>query len=176
MEIEELSKKTGVDVLEWVEANLTLAQDFNWLLLAEISSGNAFFDKNGKKNKDCDIEWLKVGVKVYAYLADQEANDSWDSIRRDEMNLRASLVLNSSSETEREENLTLIELWFDSSKELSLVDVKASLSSWEGDLDLMRTLRKIKNRLAVIGRLTSEGVKLKDQTIYEWMSIKDQLP
>ena len=176
MDIDSLINQSGAEVLIWVRKNLDVAKDFNWALLAEVSSAKASFDGAGNKLSTIDTDWLRVGIEIYDYLASHDKDERVSSYFHNSMNIRVTLVLNVCDEKIKEKELHIIEQWFINSLPYSYDEVLLLKDSWKNNIDVMRNLRNIKSNIHILKRLDDSGVSFLNPNIRDWINIMGSLP
>lgn len=178
MDIDQVCEMSGAEVCFWLSQNLGKLQDFNWLLLAELSSTNAFRDLDGNQKQDVDVKWLEAGILLYEYIQSVMGND----FSYHEMNLRASIAIETESIGQRSEQVDVIKSWFNKSKSISVCDAMESIdkvkSDWaKMDYEDIVLLHGIKSKLVIVERLFEAGFsKELGSSVLQWLSIKSKLP
>ncbi|TAG69814.1 MAG: hypothetical protein EAZ23_25325 [Oscillatoriales cyanobacterium] len=139
-----------------MSAQTTAPQDFNWLLLADVSSAKA---RKGENNAGLfDRTWAEVATAIYdrlAEAAEQKKPGSGESVR----------IVN------------LILQWFWDNIKESREDVEQKAANWKTlAIEEIRELRQLKNRLKVIAALANSDKYVLDEELKAWLSLPEKLP
>ena len=135
------------------EANpSSVPTDFNWHGFAEAAATNAHV---ASTMNDAEV-WASISVRVYDRLASDEEGGS--SFELSAMNLKAWMIrrYGASAESSVRDPKKLVE-WFRTSVPMPLADAEReatqlralAVEQWSEQLDLLRTLRGLKNRINV---------------------------
>lgn len=167
---EELSHQLSeiLHLLQEVKATSEkLPDNINWLGLAEARAFDA--------QVDADLESVEIAVSIYEQLAKQTP-EGGESFLLSAMMLRASMI--NKLGVHSGHSLLEVEpiiLWFFKSLTLSYSEAKAKAKNWQScDINEIRELRRIKNRLGVISVL-AQAIDL-DENIKNWLSLTNKLP
>ncbi len=181
--IDRILEQNPKSVLAWVKntlsAQTTVPQDFNWLLLADVSSESA---RKGENNAGLfDRTWAEVATATYdrlAEAAEQKKPGSSESLRISSMMLRAGaiakygIILNDSVL-----DVNLILQWFWDNIKESREDVEQKAANWKTlPIQEIRELRQLKNRLKVIAALASGDKYVLDEELKSWLLLREKLP
>ncbi|MCC3441270.1 MAG: hypothetical protein JGK01_05515 [Microcoleus sp. PH2017_03_ELD_O_A] len=181
--IDRLLEQNPESVLAWVKntfsAQTTAPQDFNWLLLADVSSAKA---RKGENNAGLfDRTWAEVATAIYdrlAEAAEQKKPGSGESVRISSMMLRAGAIAKYGiipNDSVLDVNLILQWFW-DNIKE-SREDVEQKAANWKTlAIEEIRELRQLKNRLKVIAALANSDKYVLDEELKAWLSLPEKLP
>jgi hypothetical protein len=164
------------EVLNWMQSvwsNLReIPEGFNWLGVAEVAGTKA--------NLNADLKWAEVAIRIYEWLADR-AND--ESTRHSElssaMSLRASMI-NKRHQT-IPDHIVLDSRrtvhWFYNELEVPYDEVVCKVENWMVlQLDQIRTLKRIKNRLSTLKSLIAQGHIQPDKSLQAWLELYPKLP
>lgn len=178
MNTDQLCKMSGDQICVWLTQNLDKMENENLLLLAESASINAFRDESGEKKDTVDVKWLEAGVLLYEHIQSVTGND----FSYHEMNLRASIAIETESIGQKSEQVDVIKRWFNKSKNISVSDAIVRIdkvqSDWAkmdyGDIVL---LNGIKSKLVIFERLFEAGFSHDlGLDLLGWLDIKQRLP
>jgi hypothetical protein len=161
--------------LENAEASpASVPSDFNWHGFAEVAATNA---QVASMMSDADA-WASVSVRVYERLASEREHGV--SFELSGMMLRAWMIrrYGTSAENSIRELGKLVE-WFRTSTPMPLADVEHEatqlrarpVEEWPQHLDVVRTLRGLKNRINVFRTLDDPPEELKP-----WLNLWSLLP
>lgn len=96
--IDSILEQDAESILIWVKKifsdQATLSQNFNWLLLADVSSTKARKGQNGSDLPN--RQWAEVATTIYDRLADDaehKKTESGESFRISSMMLRAGAII-----------------------------------------------------------------------------------
>ena len=172
----ELLHQSPGEVLNWMRSAWSNPQQvpegFNWLGVAEGAGAQA--------NLSADLGWAEVAIRIYEWLAGR-AND--ESIRHSElssaMSLRASMM-NKRRQT-IPDHIVLdsqrIVHWFYDELNVPYDEVVHEVGNWRAlQLDQIRTLRRIKNRLSMLRSLSAKGYIRPDEGLQRWLELCSKLP
>jgi hypothetical protein len=181
--IDSILEQDAESVLIWVKKafsdQATQPQDFNWLLLADVSSAKA------RKGQNCsdipDRKWAEIATTIYDRLADDaehKKTGSGESFRISSMMLRAGAIAKLgviSDDCVLDVNLILQWFW-DNTKEL-LENVEKKATKWKMlPIAEIRQLRQLKNRLKVIAALADSNKYVLDEALKSWLDLREKLP
>lgn len=151
------------------EERVSIPENFNWLGLAQVSSLNARTDKTN------NLLWAMVAIEAY--------NFSMKNVDCRESNLRSIMFLRvyfieryGSKINDPILDFNQVVQWFFQSLTISLNEAKEIADNWnELDIDKIKELRKIKNRLAVFKELSTSLLEPYPE-LREWIMIYNKLP
>ena len=174
-DISTLLERGPLAVKKWLAGvepgNQLSTERFNWLGLAEAAASNA--------RSGLDLDWADVAISLYSGLARKLDSDSRrESLMYSQMNLRAFLIarLGSVSGHPILDPQTIID-WFRDALVISAKEASAKAAHWpQLDLNSIRELRRIKNRLSPIRVLEDANVLPAEHGLGDWLSIREQLP
>jgi hypothetical protein len=161
--------------LENAEANpSSVPSDFNWHGFAEGAATNAHV---ASTMHDAD-PWASISVRVYDRLASEREHDA--SFELSGMNLRAWMIrrYGASADNPVRDLRKLVE-WFRTSVPMPLADAEQEatqlrarpVEEWPQHLDVLRTLRALKNRINVFRGLDDPPAELEP-----WLKLWALLP
>ncbi|MCW6049327.1 hypothetical protein K4039_04325 [Lyngbya sp. CCAP 1446/10] len=181
--IDRILEQNRKSVLAWVKntlsAQTTVPQDFNWLLLADVSSAKA---RKGENNAGLfDRTWAEVATAIYdrlAEAAEQKKPGSGESVRISSMMLRAGAIAKYGIvPNDSVLDVNLILQWFWDNIKDSREDVEQKAGNWQTlPIEEIRELRQLKNRLKVIAALASSDKYVLDEELKAWLLLRDKLP
>ena len=149
------------------------SQKFDWLGLAEATASKA--------RSEMDLDWAEIAISIYNQLARKVDSPSRkESLMYSQMNLRAFFI---SRLGPTANHLVLdpqpIVKWFFDNLRISVEEASEKASHWtELDIESIRELRRIKNRLAPIKLLKDARMLPQDfdSMLSSWLGIRSQLP
>lgn len=188
--LKSLIKKDAIQVQAWLKTIWTgkehISDNFNWLGLAQVASSKA--------SENLNLEWAKVAIYVYDFLAANQPNASGkESFMSSAMTLRAYMISKLGA-TPGDEVLDIEYLvnWFFDDLKISDKDALIKASAWkqilaaknkqdiqnklDAELEEFRILRRIKSRLTLFKLLSESNKFIPDKEIADWLSIQDKLP
>ncbi|MEG5058763.1 hypothetical protein QUB60_12130 [Microcoleus sp. A2-C5] len=181
--IDRILEQNRKSVLAWVKntlsAQTTVPQDFNWLLLADVSSAKA---RKGENNAGLfDRTWAEVATAIYdrlAEAAEQKKPGSGESVRISSMMLRAGAIAKYGIvPNDSVLDVNLILQWFWDNIKDSREDVEQKAGNWQTlPIEEIRELRQLKNRLKVIAALASSDKYVLDEELKAWLLLREKLP
>ncbi|MCC3405942.1 MAG: hypothetical protein JGK17_10195 [Microcoleus sp. PH2017_10_PVI_O_A] len=181
--IDRILEQNPESALAWVKNTLspqtTAPQDFNWLLLADISSAKA---RKGENNAGLfDRAWAEVATAIYdrlAEAAEQKKPGSGESVRISSMMLRAGAIAKYGIvPNDSVLDVNLILQWFWDNIKDSREDVEQKAANWKTlPIEEIRELRQLKNRLKVITALSKSDKYVLDEEIKTWLALREKLP
>jgi len=181
--IDRILEQDAKSVLAWAKntlsAQTTAPQDFNWLLLADVSSESA---RKGENNAGLfDRTWAEVATAIYdrlAEAAEQKKPGSGESVRISSMMLRAGAIAKYGViRNDSVLDVNLILQWFWDNIKESRQDVEQKAANWKTlPIQEIRELRQLKNRLKVIAALASSDKYVLDEELKAWLSLREKLP
>jgi hypothetical protein len=161
--------------LENAETNqASVPSDFNWHGFAEVAAMNARLEST---MSDAEA-WASISVRVYERLASEGKPGA--SFELSAMNLRAWMIRRYGASDENPiRDLAKLVAWFRTRIPMPLPDVERETAQlralpverWSEQLDLLRTLRALKNRINVFRTLED----LPDE-IRPWLDLWSLLP
>jgi len=149
------------------------SQRIDWLGLAELAASKA--------RAQLDLEWADIALAIYEPLARKMDRQSRkESLMYSAMNLRAFLITRLGA-TEGQPILDpqAIVNWFFDNLATSFDQASTDAAHWRTlDIQRVRELRWIKNRLAPIKLLMDSGTCPRDSCpeLNRWLRIRSQLP
>jgi hypothetical protein len=162
--------------LDHVQAGRIAAPaDFNWLGLAQVAAQQATYGSDAISDDEA-LAWARIAVDVYDRLANRAKPNSnnRNEFERSAMFVRAALINRFGAQPGHPLlDPHVIEQWF--FDRLSLSPDQAIQMTNES-YDRFLQLRAIKNRLAVIELLMSEGHWRDNAALQQWVEIRDRLP
>jgi hypothetical protein len=181
--IDRILEQNPESALAWAKntlsAQTTALQDFNWLLLADVSSESA---RKGENNAGLfDRPWAKVATAIYdrlAEAAEQKKRGSDESLRISSMMLRAGAIAKYGIiPNDSVLDLNLILQWFWDNIKESREDVEQKAANWKTlPIEEIRELRQLKNRLKVIAALANSDKYVLDEELKSWLLLREKLP
>lgn len=180
IELNQILQEDADSVLNWlktVELEPSLAPEgFNWLGLAEAASFDALEDDRHHPNTS--IKWAEVALKIYYRLAESANVDTRDSLLNSSMMLRAAMIEKFGTIPDHPVlDFNPIVHWFKNSLKMSYSEATTKAANWKKcQIEEMRELRKIKNRLQAISVLAKSGKVVLHPEINLWLSLQEQLP
>ncbi len=177
----------------WAEQQ-QIPEKFNWLGLAQVSTFNAQELANEESNESHSesLAWAQVATSVYEFLA--ENNPSFpESYLYSLMGLRAYMILKFGALPGNQVlDIQQIVNWFFDNLHISYQEALIKATDWretlavnnpeetqkkfESELEDIRKLRLIKNRLGIIKRLSKSKDFLPNEELNIWISLWDKLP
>lgn len=157
-------------------------EKFNWLGFAEVA---AFEARNSGKLEEPNIEWAKIAISVYDWLAAMADDTGKNSFLLSSMNLRAYMInLFGTVSGHPVLDLNQIIKWLKDSFVFSVEEASDLSKMWlqkdinwkHQNVKTIRELRLIKNRLNVIKFLVDCEKLIPDEEINKWLSLKEKLP
>jgi hypothetical protein len=154
-------------------------QEFNWLLLADVSSAKA---RKGQNDSGLfDRTWAEVATTIYdrlAVIAGQKKPGSDESLRMSSMMLRAGAIAQLGVVSDDSVlNVNVILQWFWDNIKESRENVELHAANWKTlPVAEIRELRQLKNRLKVIAALDRSNKYVLDEEIKTWLALRDKLP
>lgn len=181
--IDRILEQDAKSVLAWAKNTLssqtTAPQDFNWLLLADVSSAKA---RKGENNSGLfDRTWAEVATAIYdrlAEAAEQKKPGSGESVRISSMMLRAGAIAKYGIvPNDSVLDVNLILQWFWENIKDSRQNVEQKAANWKTlPIQEIRELRQLKNRLKVIAALANSDKYVLDEELKAWLSLREKLP
>ncbi|GAB1539969.1 hypothetical protein NUACC21_26380 [Scytonema sp. NUACC21] len=194
-----LIEKQATQVQDWLKSiwqgKQHIPENFNWAGLAAVASDKARGSvASSGEGESPNLEWAKVAVSVYDFLAATHP-DMKHSFSRDAMMLRAYTIskmghipgdpiLDGSCIV----NWFLNNLRFSPKEALSIAlswkdlvthkyqDLTQNQQKFAALIEEVRELRQIKNQLLVIQLLSQNNQFNLDEEMNTWLSIQQQLP
>ncbi len=148
----------------------SVPESFNWLGLAESAATYARSQK--------DVEWAKVAILVYEWLANGNRLASLNRYINSAMMLRASMIDKKGAVPgDFVLDMNQIVHWFYESLPFSYEEAERKASVWRTlDIQEIQALRGIKNRMRILVELVKSGRLQPDQELSSWLSLRDKLP
>lgn len=181
--LDHVLEQDAESVLIWVKKifsdQATQPQEFNWLLLADVSSAKA---RKGQNNSDLpDSQWAEVATTIYDRLADDaehKKTGSGESFRISSMMLRAGTIAKLGVISDHcVLDVNLILQWFWDNIKESPEDVEKKAANWKMlPIAEIRELRQLKNRLKVIVALADSDKYVLDEKLNTWLNLREKLP
>ena len=152
--------------------SLNPPEGFNWLGLAEAAAFKARSASN--------LAWAEVATWVYQRLV-AEANNNMrqkESLMISLMMLRATMITKLGAITGHLVlDIDQLTQWFNESLMGSFEEVAKKAGNWrEYQVEDIRDLRLIKNRLKVISILADSNKCVLDKELKAWLALREQLP
>jgi len=181
--IDSILEQDAESVLIWVKKifsdQATQPQEFNWLLLADVSSAKA---RKGQNSSGLpDREWAEIATTIYDRLADDaehKKTGSGESFRISSMMLRAGAIAKLGVISDHcVLDVNLILQWFWDNIKESPEDVEKKAANWKMlPIAEIRELRQLKNRLKVIVALADSDKYVLDEKLNTWLNLREKLP
>jgi hypothetical protein len=181
--IDRILEQDAESVLIWVKKifsdQATQPQEFNWLLLADVSSAKA---RKGQNSSGlCDRQWAEVATTIYDRLseaAEQKKPGSGESFTISSMMLRAGAIGKLGAISDHPVlDVNLILQWFWDNIKESREDVENKAANWKTlPIGEIRELRQLKNRLKVIAALADTDKYVLDESLKSWLDLREKLP
>ena|SRR5438876_5265581 len=135
------------------------------------------YDAAQKARLGSDLTWAQVATSVYDHLATQADNAGRNSFMLSSMMLRADMISRLGVVPGHPVlDIDNISRWFFDSLEIPYEEASRQADAWtELQVEDIRKLRAIKNRLGVIKLLSDEGL-LDDTELSKWLLLRDKLP
>lgn len=181
--IDRILEQDAESVLIWVKnifsGQTAQLQEFNWLLLADISSTKARKGQNGSGLPD--RKWAEVATTIYDRLADaakQKKPGSGESFTISSMMLRAVAIAKLGVISDHPVlDVNLILQWFWDNIKESREEVEKKATNWKTlPIEEIRQLRQLKNRLNVIAALADSDKYVLNEELNTWLSVREKLP
>jgi hypothetical protein len=168
-------------------------ENFNWQGLACVAADKARGNSSSLGRESPNLEWAKVAISVYDFLAKTHPEIK-NTFIRDAMMLRAYVISKLGNIPDDPVlDSSYIFNWFFNELRFSLKEALTIASSWTdlithkrqeltqnnqytALLEEIRELRQIKNKLAVIQVLAQNNPSYLDEEINTWLSIQEKLP
>lgn len=171
-----LLQQSPSQVIAWLESVWTGQQQapekFNWLGLAEVTAAQA--------RAQGDQAWAQVAIMIYEWLAASGSLAPTDEYIDSAMTLRAYMIGKKGPVPgDPVLDMDYIVRWFFENLPISYEEAehKAAFRRWRtANIQEIKALRGIKNRLRVIASLVNSGRLQPDQELNAWLSLRDQLP
>lgn len=163
--------------LTQVEANQQAVHPtFNWLGLAQSAASEAHHHRK-LNHKEVALAWALVAVKAYEHLV-QSDSQGRHSYEQSAMMLRAKMIeIYRPVADDPVLDVATIIKWFSDQLPYSLEHVQYLSTDWrEQSIDVIRTLRHIKNRLAVVRLLVDAGHLNDNHEVTKWLALRNKLP
>ncbi|MBW4577689.1 MAG: hypothetical protein KME08_20850 [Aphanothece sp. CMT-3BRIN-NPC111] len=190
-----LLQQDATQVQAWLKSIWTgqqqIPEEFNWQGLAYIAADKARGDSTSTSDSP-SLEWAKVAISVYDLLAKKYSESSgFDSFIRSSMMLRAYLILKlGATPGDLVLDPNLIVNWFFDNLKISFKEAWTIASDWrtlsrdkfkelmqnKQQIEKLRELREIKNRLGAIKLLSQSKQFTLDEEISNWLSLQEKLP
>ncbi|MEH1968445.1 MULTISPECIES: hypothetical protein [unclassified Nostoc] len=177
----------------WAEQQ-QVPEKFNWLGLAEISTFRAQELANQESNESHSesLAWAEIATSVYEFLAENNPTFS-ESYLYSLMGLRAYTILKFGALPGNPVlDIQQIVNWFFDNLHISYQEALIKATDWretlaannpeetqkkfESELEDIRKLRLIKNRLGIIKRLSKSKYFLPNEELNIWISLWEKLP
>lgn len=142
----------------------------HWQGLAESAARRA--------RAELSLEWARVALRLYAHWSDLMEDDGVrESARLSAMFLQAWLIRNlGAEEGDPVLDLAALACRFEEGLTLSVADARREAAVWQAlDLDRVRTLRRIKDRLKPF-ELLPAGLLDDIPRVRAWLAIRAELP
>ncbi|MDF0555742.1 hypothetical protein [Kamptonema sp. UHCC 0994] len=181
--IDNIVEQDAESVLIWIKNifsdQATKPQEFNWLLLADVSSAKARKGQNGSGL--CDRKWAEVATTIYDYLANEAEHKkigSGESFTISSMMLRAGAIAKVGVISDHPVlDVNLILQWFWDNIKESREDVEKKAANWQTlPIAEIRELRQLKNRLKIIAALADSDKYVLDEKLNTWLHLREKLP
>ena len=169
-----LLQQSPTYIEEWLKyvwaGEQVIPEPFNWLGLAEAAGTKA--------NLYRSVEWAKVAILVYEWLAHATPTPLINSYIESAMRLRASMIDEKGAiPDDFVLGIDQIIRWFYESLPFSYEVAEQKAAVWKTlDIQEIKALRGIKNRLGVISALVKSGRLQSDRELDAWLSLRNKLP
>lgn len=180
--INQLIQRDATFVKNWLQGalddELESSQNFNWLGLAEVAGANAC-------NASSDnLLWAEIAVFVYEKLATGKKASEAHYFLDSAMRLRALMICRFDSVSGHPVlDVHALVHWFISNLNISYEEaeekssfLKIHTANMANQIDDLRQLRRIKNRLAVLSMLVECQKLQPDKNLSAWLSLRSMLP
>ncbi|MCC5647993.1 hypothetical protein LC607_34850 [Nostoc sp. CHAB 5824] len=184
-------------VQSWLKSVLSeqeqVPENFNWLGLAESSTFNAQ-ELVGKSNEDnlSSLAWAEVSISIYEFLAKNNSRFS-DRYLSSSMSLRAYMIIRIGTISGHSIlDIEQILDWFFARLEFSYEEALIKATAWrdalsknnpednqkyfDANLEDIKILRDIKNRLIIIKLLYDNKKIDTTKELNAWISLWEKLP
>jgi hypothetical protein len=176
------------------EGSQKIPEGFNWPALA---SGSALRAKVGSgSSSQPDLAWGEVAISIYTYMTCEADPAQRASFEDEAMYLRADLILKLGTVADDPIlNVDQLVHWFFQSLTVSFDEAERKTISWKEfirnpswrelllstswtgvSLEDIRELRRIKNRLSRLQRLSEQHLLPPNQELDRWLAIRTKLP
>jgi len=179
--LNELVRQDASDVKNWLKRIWSkqeeVPEDFNWLGLAEAAAFNARSGKGNASNLP-DLAWAEIATSIYDDLAAKANRGTGESFINSSMLLRAGMIaeLGAVSGHPVLDGNQIIQ-WFFHSLTMSLDEAAKNAENWKKlNIDEIRELRRIKNRLKVILVLAKSKKFIPNEELRAWIDLRERLP
>lgn len=172
--LDRLVSSSPTELHHWLTAidagNTEAPECFNWLGLAQAAGHRARTDLN--------LEWAAIAVALYTRLAKSNSGRKRDQLLVDVMHIRAFFIKRmGSSPGHPVLDIQDLVAWFLSTLTISLAQAQRMTEHWEHlTIEEIRTLRDIKNRLAVFVNLRQDEWIEPYPELKDWLAVREQLP
>ena len=174
IQLDDLLQQDARSVLAWlknIESDFIKPPfGFNWLGLAEAATFEA--------QSASDLVWAMVAILVYEQLAAEANSSAQESLMISAMLLRASMIARFESVPGHLVlDLDQIMRWFCDRQMMSWDSVAKKAANWRScNIEEIRELRRIKNRLRVISILAESDKSILNSELNNWLSLREKLP
>ncbi|MFB2923474.1 hypothetical protein [Aerosakkonema funiforme] len=181
IQLNQLLQEDVDSVLAWLKSiesgHSSPPEGFNWLGLAEAASFDALEGDRHYPNKP-SIKWAEVAIKVYEQLAESANADARDSFMNSSMMLRSATIAKFGAVPGHPVlDIDQILRWFNDSLRMSYSEAATKAANWKKcQIEEIRELRQIKNRLRVISVLADSDKLILNPEIHSWLSLQQKLP
>lgn len=179
--LNELAQQDPTQVRAWLETIWARRPDvslhFNWIGLFEIAMFNAMAAAELCRKQE-SLAWANVAKSIYVLLTDHNERRPKSAVNS-LMLTRASLIATFGTCANHDIlDADDIVNWFFSELDMSYSEAVQAVAVWSQklDLDMMRKLRNIKNRLLVMERLFMRDQLLMSEALCNWLDLKPLLP
>lgn len=173
--LNELLQQDAASVKAWLKQTeldlLKLPEEFNWLGLAEAAAFEA--------QSASDITWAEVAILVYERLTAETTNNSTrESLMISSMLLRAAMIAKFGSVPGHPVlDIDSIIHWFYNSLTITHDSAVQKAANWRScNIEEIRELRRIKNRLGIISVLADSEKYILNQELKDWLALREKLP
>lgn len=160
-------------------------ENFNWHGLAQTAASLA----QEADAPEAQLGWARVAVAVYDWLAGQPGVAP-DSFTASAMNLRADMISRLGDEPGHPVlDMSLVTGWFWDRLPMPFEEAERAAAAWrekldsgkvsemtEPEVEKVRSLRQIKNRLGVIRQLVAARRLPPDPELGAWLALRERLP
>jgi hypothetical protein len=168
-------------VLAWLKqvwsGQLQSPENFNWHGFAEAA---AFDARSNLDNSSLvsSLSWAEVATSVYEHLGNSASESAAELYRNSSMLLRTAMIAKLGSVPGNPVlDIDQVVNWFFNELKISPDEANKKATNWRNcNIQEIRELRKIKNRLNIISVLIESDKLTPNQKLSTWLSLKSKLP
>ena len=174
-------QQSATKATEWFEflVQSDSARNIDLLGLAESAAFNAT-NPLTETSKAERISWALLAERVYYLYAEHSTqDDALAVIESSVMTMRSNLIARYGEDVSTPLlDISVIERWCCSAlKQVTQEELEQGIKDWTVlPVDVLRPLRKLKNRLSICEYLSGVGRTIKSEEIKRLLTIKDKLP